>query len=974
MNEHEILITIQYVTVLALFTELIIVLFKRKNSIHVYLFLACIATFISNLGYLFELNAMSEETYLTALKFSYTGRVWIVFAFFLFAAKISGIKVPRWMLIVLVFVHIGIYASVITIGSNDLFYSSYEFVPDLVYPKFYRTPGVMHDLLITLNVILVGFGFVWVLRDFLRETKRKSKLKFLTLLIAFGVQFAAFLLQVIGVFPISKYYDITMPASLFGTICFFIAIFGFDLLGTKEIAKDFVIDRISEGIIVLDNSGRIQFFNEPVTKLYPEFDRFYLPKNRRRKLISNNEETSEKPEINKKASLTPYDIVDTIKEAASNNKTVTINERIYSPEENELVYKGENYGKLYALVDDTEHFRYIEDLQEQKDIADNANEAKSKFLANMSHEIRTPINAMIGMDEMILRESKEKSIRTYASDIMSAGKTLLSLINDILDLSKVEEGKMDIIPVQYDLSSLINDLVNMIYDRASKKGLKFNVDVEKSIPSSLYGDEIRIRQCVMNLLTNSVKYTNEGEVTLSISHNRINDNKIALSFMVKDTGIGMKKEDMDKLFTPYKRIEEKRNRTIEGTGLGMSITRQLLDLMGSSLEVQSVYGEGSTFSFTIEQEFMSEDEIGDYSIRYEDALKDSYVYHELFVAPDAKILVVDDTEVNLVVVKNLLKNTKIQIDTCMSGKEAIKLANENKYDAVFIDHMMPDMDGIETLSHIRKSGKCMDVPSVALTANAVSGAREMYQKAGFTNYMSKPIDGLKLEELLYDILPKDKLNKPDIEDDFETDVNILDDEEATDDIIPHWLYDAQEIDVQSGVSNTGSKDAYMSVLSVFNTSIEENASEIEAAYNNADWKNYTIKVHALKSSARIIGAKELSNRAKKLEEAGNKEDISYIEGNTNELLIMYRELNKKLSMLNQRDEELPDISPDELREAYLTIYEMSKAMDYGFVENVLNELRRYNIPSDDKKTIDEIDKMLTKLDWDEITRITKEKI
>ncbi|MBO4414923.1 MAG: hypothetical protein J5824_02950, partial [Lachnospiraceae bacterium] len=331
-----------------------------------------------------------------------------------------------------------------------------------------------------------------------------------------------------------------MPGALFGTVFMLIGIVGFDLLGTREIAKDFAIDRISEGIIAVDNDGRIQYYNEPAAKIYPEFDAFFsADTGTREKTADNSDKSAREPGKHGMTRVyTPYDIISSIAEAVQNGETLKIDDRVYTPEENELLYRGENYGKLYALVDDTEHYQYMEELQKQRDIADSANEAKSRFLASMSHEIRTPINAVLGMDEMILRESGEQHVRAYAADIMSAGRTLLSLINDILDLSKVEEGKMEIIPVQYDLSSLINDLVNMISGRAAKKGLKFNVNVDEHIPHLLLGDEIRIRQCAMNLLTNAVKYTEKGEVKLALSYEKREQDHILLTFTVEDTGIG----------------------------------------------------------------------------------------------------------------------------------------------------------------------------------------------------------------------------------------------------------------------------------------------------------------------------------------------------------------------------------------------------------------------------------------------------
>ena len=291
---------------------------------------------------------------------------------------------------------------------------------------------------------------------------------------------------------------------------------------------------------------------------------------------------------------------------------------------------------------------------------------------------------------------------------------------------------MEIIPAKYELSSIINDLVNMIKERAEKRGLEFNVKVSEDIPHVLVGDEIRIRQCAMNILTNAVKYTDKGSVTLEVNFKLCDDEifskNIMLKFRISDTGIGMKQENIEKLFSPYVRFEEERNRTVEGTGLGMSITRQLLELMGSKLEVESTYGVGSVFSFSVKQEVVSWEKIGDYSSRLYNIMKDE-VYHELFHAPDARILVVDDTEMNHAVMASLLKKTEIQIDMAFSGKQGIILANHNKYDIMFIDHMMPEMDGMETLKHMREDGMNIGTPAIMLTANAVSGARNMYLDA-----------------------------------------------------------------------------------------------------------------------------------------------------------------------------------------------------------------------------------------------------
>lgn len=974
MDTQDIILTIQYITVGVLFAEIWIVFSGWKNAIHSYLFLACVSTFVSNLGYLLELKATTGEAYLTALKLSYAGRVWISFLLFLFAAKMCRIRIPRWVVACLGLIHTGIYLTILTIGSNGAYYTSYEFIPDPVSPVFHHTNGRAHDLLMGMNCVYAVLAIWWLVRGYRREKNRKSKSRYLCLVMSFGVQILSLIVQLSGAFDISKYYDLTMPGALFGTILLLIGILGFDLLGTREIARDFVIDRISEGIIAVDNEGRIQYYNEPVTRLYPEFQTFFRKTGLAKTIAQKKPEKLSEPHAAMGHTRTPYDIISEMEGAVRRNETIHIGDRIYTPEENELELQGENYGRLFALVDDTEHYHYIEEVQKQRDIADRANEAKSRFLASMSHEIRTPINAVIGLDEMILRESNEKGIRAYAADIMSAGRTLLSLINDILDLSKVEEGKMDIIPVQYDLSSLMNDLVNLIRDRAEKKGLKLNVSMDRQIPQLLVGDEIRIRQCVMNLLTNAVKYTETGEVTLEVSADKTDDSHISLRFTVLDTGIGMKPEDMEDLFSPYKRIEEKRNRAIEGTGLGMSITRQLLELMGSRLEVKSEYGKGSEFSFAVQQEVAKWDEIGDITARFRDKASGRQEYRELFHAPKARILVVDDTEMNLTVITSLLKRTLIHIDTAMSGMDAVRMSASTAYDVLFIDHMMPDMDGIETLQAIRASGMSKEAPSVALTANAVSGAREQYLEAGFTDYLSKPVDGERLERMIKDLLPAEKVETAEetiVPENGSTKASVCAERNEG-----SWerLKCMDEIDEQAGLHNCGSEEGYISVLSIFHQTAKNKADEIEMLYRQDDTENYTIKVHALKSSARIIGATEISELAARLEDAGKNGDKAFIEDHTDTLLERYRSLNDGLSWLDGTAQEQPEISESKLKEAYQTMTEIAGSYDYELMDGLLKELRGYRLSPPDRERISDIEKMLTELDWDGIAKKAGEAI
>ncbi|WP_029231801.1 response regulator [Butyrivibrio sp. VCB2006] len=396
--------------------------------------------------------------------------------------------------------------------------------------------------------------------------------------------------------------------------------------------------------------------------------------------------------------------------------------------------------------------------------ANQANEAKSLFLSTMSHDIRTPMNAIIGMNEMILRDSHDEGILMYSESIRAAGSTLLGIINDILDFSKIEAGKMEIINVDYNIASLLNDLVNMVQRKADEKGLIFKLDVDSNIPRILHGDEIRIKQVITNILSNAVKYTQEGSVVFSISSTKCEEepNHVILHVSVKDTGIGIKKEELNKLFVAFERIEEKKNRNIEGTGLGMAIAQNFLNMMGSKIQVESEYGKGSEFSFDLKQKVVKWEPLGEFDAAYKSFIRDRQRYKAQFIAPKARVLVVDDTEINLKVFVSLLGKTKIQIDTADSGDAGIALFKRNLYDVIFLDHMMPDKDGIETIKEMKE---CTDTPNlktpiICLTANAVSGMREMYINAGFDDYLTKPIDTNRLENMLLTYLPTDLIEQP----------------------------------------------------------------------------------------------------------------------------------------------------------------------------------------------------------------------
>lgn len=541
-----------------------------------------------------------------------------------------------------------------------------------------------------------------------------------------------------------------------------------------------------------------------------------------------------------------------------------------------------------------------EEAEAAKQEAQEANRAKSSFLANISHEIRTPINAVLGMDTMILRESREDNIREYANDIQNAGQNLLSLINDILDFSKIESGKMEIKPVNYELASLLGDCYNMIQVRAKDKGLFFRMENSTSIPHLLYGDEVRVRQIIINLLTNAVKYTEKGEVVLSANWEKMDEETIRLIVAVRDTGMGIKYEDQQKLFDSFQRLDMERNRNIEGTGLGLSITKQLVDMMDGTISLESSYGRGSTFTVDIPQRARSFEPIGDFQSRIQESAEFGEEYHSSFQAPGASILVVDDVPMNLKVLCELLKSTKVQIDTAESGKECLRKITLKKYHIIFLDHMMPEMDGIETLKNMKwiAENQNADTPVIMLTANAIIGARDEYFNVGFDDYLAKPVKENELEQMIQKYLPKELVileEEPKKEDDGGFDMRTLLPRPQVKPQTEHrsLMQRLDFIDARAGVSYcAGSEAIYREVLQSY--ALGKLREEIVDYYAKGDWKNYGVKVHALKSTSLNIGAVELSEFAKALENAARNGDIDFVKAQHENILKEYDELLEKL--------------------------------------------------------------------------------
>ena len=531
----------------------------------------------------------------------------------------------------------------------------------------------------------------------------------------------------------------------------------------------------------------------------------------------------------------------------------------------------------------------LNELEKAKQEAQSANRVKSEFLANMSHEIRTPINSMLGFNEMILRETEEKEVFSYASNIKKSGQTLLSLVNDILDLSKVEAGKMELVNGEYDSAAVVVELIRMIKPRADEKGLDLKLNIDSRIPRKLSGDVVRIGQILMNLLTNAVKYTKKGEVVLNINLNEIKGDKAKLYFEVKDTGMGIQKDNIEKLFSEFSRVEEQTH-TIEGTGLGLPITVKFLKLMNSRLEVESTVGKGSVFSFLLEQKVVDAVPVGKIDVDIPETESEVNVYREDFTAPGVHVLAVDDVAMNLMVFKGLLKQSLMSIDTASSGFDAIELIKKNNYDIVFLDHQMPEMDGIATLEKLKTEypDRVGNIPYIALTANAISGAREMYIKSGFSDYLTKPIDGFELTAIFRKWLPKEKIKEVPVSP--KKTGQKKDSGRAS-----IWDLEKAGINVQTGLGYASNDTGfYLEIVQDYVAAFDETKEVLSDSLHKKDLKNYEIKVHSLKGTSKTIGALDFSEKAKVLEYAAKAENIALLEAENEGMLNAYETLVRNI--------------------------------------------------------------------------------
>ena len=921
--------------------DLLVIVFRKEDTNYrgelILTIACCLVTLVAKSIYIV---GGQKETMVVIGKMEYLGKCFGNFCALMFMIRWKNIKIPQWVIHLLLVVNMGFYVMIATVDYHHLYYKDYWLAPSKANLNGYTleiSPAPMYYVYMAflLAEIMTTIGIIISSYCSQRSMPNKGKIHFLMI----AAMLSPMLLLSLRILKILKGDDPTPLGILLSCIFMSIAVVKYGLFDPVKNAKNYIIDNLKEAVIVTDADHRFLFLNSMADKIITS--------------------------INKEQGYSTDDKIYAFIQGSQD--FFDWKDRHYQVEETVLKDNELIQGYMMTIVDVT---KIIEQNHLMKRLVlqtEDANRAKTNFVSNMSHEIRTPMNSIVGITEILLRSRHSPKEQEYLLNIQSSGRVLLTIINDVLDCSKMEAGKMQLFDEPYDTCSLFHDLRISMENRIGHSGLELIYDIDQDIPCKLKGDMGRIRQVIINLVNNAIKYTEKGSVRFSVHVRQKNTDKVMLYYEVADTGIGIRKEDQKILFDAFQRVEMDRNRYVEGTGLGLTISQNLVNMMGGVIEVESEYGKGSRFFFTIEQTIIDPTPVS--AVNY-NGQKDNVTEKEaecLFIAPEAHILLVDDNELNLVVAKELLKPLRMQIDTAENGLQAVKMVRGSQYDLVLMDHMMPVMDGIEAAKAIRAlpEDKYQKLPIIALTANAMVDARKEFLNAGMNGFVAKPIDFARICNQLKLWLPKDLVRDVPKEEAKKLLADDLSDREIQPED-PQMGFSFEE-----GVKHCGSKAALMKTIRIFYRTIDSKADKIEQCLKEGLISDYVVEVHALKSSALLIGAVPLSEAAKELEGYGKQGKTELLEEKIPDLLAMYRDFKDILKPYADKEEAArQEASNGEWCQALQQIHQCIEQFDLDGVDRIMEKLEEYQIPECIRESMDQLRVYVADVSMEEIMELT----
>ncbi len=904
---------------------------SREHKLMCYFLCGCL---VQNAGYLLELNAASLEAAVVAIKVQYLGSIFVPICYCWFIYNYCHERISPKLLKTVGAIDFAVLLMVFSCDYNTLYYRSMEWMVTESghhYLNLEYGPGYLLFLICS-SVIPYALSLYALFRTIVSSPDHVSNRKYKVIVLLSLLPVAALISYV---WKLTRIFDLT--PSVLGIVLSLVAILvwsrrNYDF---NSLAAEVVLDSMGDGVIALDDQRRLISYNEAAVNIFKE-----LASRRIGDSIAGMEEF-------------PEGVLE-----ENTKREFSVGERYYESHVKKIPDKdGNGQGYVILVLDVTDTRNYIEEIKSVREQAEKANMAKSEFLANMSHEIRTPMNAVIGLSDIIMEESWGRKVYSYACDIKSAAKNLLAIINDVLDLSKVEAGKMELVPSNYYVKTIVDEVVNMMDIAASQHGIAMKCEFDRQIPCRYYGDEGRVKQILINILSNAVKFTKEGSVKISVGGRPGNtQEEEILVFRVEDTGCGIKEEDLEHIFENFRQVDSKRNRTAEGTGLGLSITRHLVKLMNGKIEVESVYGEGTVFTVAIPQKIVDKrtlEEVPEVPAGENEKI-------DFFRAEGYHILIVDDNRINRKVARGFLKTYGFEMSEAASGPEAIELVQKTKYDIIFMDHMMPGMDGIEATHIIREDcGENGRTPVViAFTANAMEGVREKFLKSGFQDFVVKPLDRKSLHEVLMRWIPeKDRQYRNDME-------NVQPAEEGG---LSFADIHIEGIDVEEAMKHhSGGVEDYQELLQLYCLDGKRKLGLLKELTEKKDYKTYEIEVHGLKSASANIGAMELSVLAREQEEAAGRKDEAFISENFAELISSYEKQMKQIQSFldktqvgtEQEDEKAPPIGKEEFLHEISAALEMLENFHSRECAEKIKGLLKYRLDADVQTKLKEIQEQL----------------